>query len=318
MAEEIADDGTAADAPDDDAPAPLPEHAWTEDPDYVRVYDVENAGGWDHDFYAELIGELVGVSVDDGAWSGGPAEAVAAGAPHVADIGCGTGVLGLRLAAAGIRVTGVDPSRAMIAAAEERTAASGLEEQVTWHHGFADRLPTASADVVLMEGHVAQYFLERSAWDEVLAHAHRALVPGGALTFESRNPEGLELDVWDEEHTRETQEHPDGGTFDSWIELVRVAGEQDVAGEQVEHPEGSEAGQGARQDDGPLVTHRGHMVLPDGRHVTTEETLRFRPLEVLRGSLERAGFVVEQLWGDWDREELDADSPEIIVLARKR
>lgn len=297
MAEEISDDGTAADAPDDDAPAPLPEHAWTEDPDYVRVYDVENAGGWDHDFYAELIGELVGVSVDDGAWSGGPAEAGAAGAPHVADIGCGTGVLGLRLAAAGIRVTGVDPSRAMIAAAEERTAASGLEEQVTWHHGFADRLPLASADVVLMEGHVAQYFLERSAWDEVLAHAHRTLAPGGALTFESRNPEGLELDVWDEEHTRETQEHPDGGTFDSWIELVRVA---------------------ADQDDGPLVTHRGHMVLPDGRHVTTEETLRFRPLEVLRGSLERAGFVVEQLWGDWDREELDADSPEIIVLARKR
>lgn len=291
-------------------PAPLPEHAWTEDPDYVRVYDVENAGGWDHDFYAELIGELVGVPVDDERYGTQSAEpdAGAERAPHVADIGCGTGVLGLRLAAAGIRVTGVDPSAAMIAAAEARTAGSDLDELVTWHHGFADRLPTASVDVVLMEGHVAQYFLERSAWDEVLAHAHRALVPGGALTFESRNPEGLELDVWDEEHTRETQEHPDGGTFDSWIELVSVAGEQDAAGEQAERAD----------DDGPLVTHRGHMVLPDGRHVTTEETLRFRPLEVLRGSLERAGFVVDQLWGDWDHEELDADSPEIIVLARKR
>ncbi|WP_010523885.1 class I SAM-dependent methyltransferase [Nesterenkonia sp. F] len=300
MTEETPDGGTAAAASDDAVVAPLPEHAWTEDPDYVRVYDVENAGGWDHDFYAELIGELVGVPVDDGARSGGPGAADDGDdprTPHVADIGCGTGVLGLRLAAAGIRVTGVDPSAAMIAAAEARTAGSDLDELVTWHHGFADRLPTASVDVVLMEGHVAQYFLERSAWDEVLAHAHRALVPGGALTFESRNPEGLELDVWDEEHTRETQEHPDGGTFDSWIELVSVVGEQ---------------------DDGPLVTHRGHMVLPDGRHVTTEETLRFRPLEVLRGSLEQAGFVIEQLWGDWDREELDADSPEIIVLARKR
>lgn len=308
MIEETPDGGTAAGAPDDAVVAPLPEHAWTEDPDYVRVYDVENAGGWDHDFYAELIGELVGVPVDDGARPGGP-DAADDGdgprTPHVADIGCGTGVLGLRLAAAGIRVTGVDPSRAMIDAAEARTAGSGLEELVTWHHGFADRLPTASADVVLMEGHVAQYFLDRAAWDEVLAHAHRALVPGGALTFESRNPEGLELDVWDEEHTRETQAHPDGGTFDSWIELVSVVGEQ-----VEEH--------GTGQDDGPLVTHRGHMVLPDGRHVTTEETLRFRPLEVLRDALEQAGFAIEQLWGDWDREELDADSPEIIVLARKR
>ncbi len=38
-----------------------------------------------------------------------------------------------------------------------------------------------------MTGHVAQYFLNDTAWREVLAVARRALRPGGHLAFEVRN-----------------------------------------------------------------------------------------------------------------------------------
>ncbi|GAB3191004.1 class I SAM-dependent methyltransferase [Nesterenkonia suensis] len=252
------------------------EGPWTEHPPMVRVYDVENSGGWDHEFYTALIEET--------------------GARRISDIGCGTGVLGVELARRGFEVTGVDPAAAMIEAA--RTRPGG--EAVTWIHGTAEQLPSGWADFALMEGHVAQYFLPRSAWDEVLRHAHRTLVPGGWLAFESRNPEAMELDAWDPEHTRETQPHPDGGEFTSWVEL---AGVDTTSADAV--------------TDGPLITHRGHTVLPDGQHLVVHETLRYRSLPTLVESLGQAGFVAVEVWGDWDREELTPDSPEIIVLAQK-
>lgn len=248
------------------------EGPWTEHPDMVRVYDVENSGTWDHDFYTELILEK--------------------DARRISDIGCGTGVLGVGLARRGLQVTGVDPSTSMIDAARSRPGG----EAVTWIAGTAEQLETASADIAIMEGHVAQYFLPRAEWDEVLGHAHRNLVPGGLLAFESRNPEALELDAWDAEHTRETQPHPDGGEFASWVELAGV--------------EDSEA-------DGALITHRGHTVLPDGRHLVVHETLRYRSLATLIESLGEAGFQVVEVWGDWDRSELEPESPEIIILAQR-
>lgn len=252
---------------------------WLEDPDFVRVYDVENAGMWDHEFYTGLALEL--------------------GAQHVADIGSGTGVFGTGLAEHGAEVVGVEPARTMIGAARSRTAALPwtTAARLRWIHGFADQLPSTWADFAIMEGHVAQYFLQRAEWDEVLAQSYRTLIPGGYLAFESRNPGGLVWDDWDEEHTRETQPHPDGGEFTSWVELEEIVPDE---------------------DDGDLTTHRGHIILPDGRHLVTEETLRFRPLHVLRESVESAGFRIIRIWGDWDRSPLEEDSPEIIMLAQKR
>lgn len=270
------------------APEVDPAFAWVSDPELVAIYDVENSGGWDHEFYLELAEEL--------------------GAEHVADIGCGTGVFGMLLAEHGIGVTGVDPSAAMIAVARSRSAAAassaaGAAAEAArrsppprWIHGLADQLPSQAVDLAVMEGHVAQYFLARADWEAVLSHAFRALRPGGHLAFEVRNPAALELDAWDPESTRETQPHPDGGEFTSWLEIVRVT--EDPA-------------------EGALITARGHNILPDSREIIAEETLRYRPLKVLRETLSAAGFREVRIWGDWDREELTEDSPEMIFLVQK-
>ncbi|MGO1568008.1 MAG: class I SAM-dependent methyltransferase [Brachybacterium sp.] len=86
-----------------------------ESPEAARTCDEENAGRQDFDFYLELAREL---SPD------GPGLSVL-------DIGAGTGALGVELAAAGHRVTGVDPALAMLDIARHRPGG----EQVTWIHG---------------------------------------------------------------------------------------------------------------------------------------------------------------------------------------
>lgn len=260
----------------DHAPAYALPCPWTEDPEFVKLYDVENQGLWDLDFYRDLVVELR--------------------AERVLDIGCGTGVFAVELANHHVRVTGVDPSAAMIDAARRRVREAEVEHRVELIRGTAEEAPSSSFDGAVMMGHVAQYFLSGAEWAEALSETFRALVPGGFLVFESRNPVGMGADSWDEESTRDTQTHPDGGEFTSWLEVV-----------DIEHDDA----------EGDLITARGHNIFPDGRHVTADEPLRYRPLSVLRESLQRAGFTVEQIWGDWDFSPVEDDSPELIVLARK-
>jgi SAM-dependent methyltransferase len=245
---------------------------WTDDARLVLLYDIEYAGRRDHDFYLALAQEP--------------------GVRDVADLGCGTGVLAVELAAAGLNVTAVDPSGEMLGVARARAGTS----PVTWIEGYADCLPDDSFDLVVMEGHVAQYFVSAMEWDGVLREARRALRPNGHLAFESRNPVAGAWRSWTESDTSATYPHPEGGTFTSWVESIALD---------------------TRDADGPIETHRGHTVLPDGTHLISDETLRFRPLPALASSLERAGFAIEQAWGDWDCSPVSERSPEFIVLSRK-
>jgi hypothetical protein len=43
----------------------------------------------------------------------------------------------------------------------------------------------------------------------------------------------------------------------------------------------------------------------------------FRDERTLRASLERAGFKVSHVYGDWDQSPAAIASPELIVVARK-
>jgi SAM-dependent methyltransferase len=243
---------------------------WTEDPRTVATYDVKCLGRLDHDFYLALAAEVE--------------------ASRVVDLGCGTGVLAVELARAGCHVVGVDPAGAMIDAAQARDGG----DLVTWVQGTAADLPTGEADLVLMNGHVAQYFIDESDWATALHEVRRALRPGERVAFESLVPARRWWDRWTPEFTYDTYPHPDGGTFTSWVEIVSRSGD----------------------DESFRMTHRGHTVLPDGTHTTHDETLRFRSEGELRDSLAAAGFEIESLWGDWDRSPVEPASDELIFVAR--
>lgn len=215
--------------------------------------------------------------------------AVELGAGDVVDLGCGTGLLAVDLAGRGMRVTGVDPAAAMLDLARRRPGA----QRVTWRHGEAADLPDAGADLVVMSGHVAQLFEADEEWQQALGHVRRALRRGGHLAFETRDPAARAWRGWTREATHEVLPHPDGGRYEAWVEVVQ---------------ETSDA-------TGTTVVLHGHTVMPDGEHLVTPETLRFRDQDRLAADLAAAGLAVRSTWGDWDRSPVGDGTLELIVLA---
>ncbi|MEQ1702707.1 MAG: class I SAM-dependent methyltransferase, partial [Ilumatobacteraceae bacterium] len=124
---------------------------WTHDARLVATYDVECAGRSDHEFYLDRIRAL--------------------GSRFVVDLGCGTGVFAVDAAELGVAAIGIDPSPAMIDACRARDP----EGRVTWIVGTAASLVPDSADLIVMMGHVAPYFVDDAEWHRTLVDCHRAL-----------------------------------------------------------------------------------------------------------------------------------------------
>ena len=96
-------------------------HAEFRDPRLVTVYDAECPWSRDDDFFLAVVDSVADQN-------------------RVLDLGCGTGRLALVMAAAGYPVTGVDPSRASVAAARSKPGA----ERVTWIEGYVEAAPRVS------------------------------------------------------------------------------------------------------------------------------------------------------------------------------
>ncbi|WP_242427193.1 MULTISPECIES: class I SAM-dependent methyltransferase [unclassified Streptomyces] len=105
---------------------------------------------------------------------------------HVLDVGCGNGEMVLRLAEAGHRVTGVDPSAGMLRAAAERVAArpgpAGRVRFVEADIGTLD-LGGARFDAVCCHG-VLMYLDESGP---AVARLAGLVAAGGVLSVLARN-----------------------------------------------------------------------------------------------------------------------------------
>jgi SAM-dependent methyltransferase len=228
-------------------------------PELAAHYDADSAGRSDFAFYLALADRLR--------------------ARRVADIGCGTGLLCSDLVHPGRSVIGVDPQPTMLALAKAQPNASAVQ----LIQGTAADLPSGWADLVLMTGHVAQYFLDDRAWCQVLTDAHRALQPDGHLAFEVRNDAVEAWRTW----STEAPVPRSGGTIRTEV-----------------------------RREGDLVTHTSQWDL-DGRTFTTTETLRFPSWPAMTAGLAASGFTIAESWGDFDGRPIRLDTPEWIVLARK-
>jgi SAM-dependent methyltransferase len=203
----------------------------------------------------------------------------------IVDVGCGTGLVTCDLARRGYQVTGLDPAPAMVAKARRRQGGDGVH----WIDGDVTQLGTPGADLAIMTGHVAQFFVSDDSWHRALATIHGALRPGGALAFESRDPRAQEWTTWTSEN-RHIVDDPVSGRVETWAEVSSV--EDDVVS---------------------YATH--YRFLATGEEIASPMQLRFRSEPALKTTLTAAGFTVERVYGAWDRRPVDDSTTELIVVA---
>lgn len=234
-----------------------------EDPRLARLYDLlEPSHRADLDPYLALATDF--------------------GARSILDVGCGTGVLALRLAERGHDVVGVDPAAASIDVARSKPGA----DRVRFLVGDATALPPLQVDLATMTGNVAQVFLTDAEWAAALDGIRDALRPGGRLVFETRDPARRVWEDWRRDWAPQRVDLVGIGTIESWAEVTRV--------------------------EGPFVTFAGSVTLPDGTVIPTSSTLRFREREEIETTLADAGFSVDDV-----REAPDRPGHEFVFVASR-
>ncbi|SHN14122.1 class I SAM-dependent methyltransferase [Cryptosporangium aurantiacum] len=238
-------------------PDPIFDH-----PRLVAVYDALEGDRPDLDVYEGLVDEL--------------------GAERILDIGCGTGILAVRLAAAGKIVTGVDPAPGSIDHARNRPGG----QHVNWIRGEVRDVVVGDFDLATMTGNVAQAIVDRNKWDKTLAGTRRLLRPGGHLVFETRVPEQRAWELWTRELTERTVDVDGIGPVRTWTEVVDLAE--------------------------PLVTFRASWVFPDGAVLSSHSTLRFRSRREIEASLRTHGYELLEV-----RDAPDRPGLEWVFLARR-
>ncbi len=171
---------------------------------------------------------------------------------------------------------------------------------VQWIEGDVSKLRDVQADLAIMTGHVAQFFLDDERWQAALTAIHEALRPGGHLAFESRNPlvqpwadgqTGSHID-WPTETSRRLVDDPVAGQVEWWTEILGV--------------------------NGTRMRYEIHYLFArSAEELESVGELVFRTQAELERSLADAGFSTERVFGDWDGRPASAGSRELIFVARR-
>ncbi len=247
--------------------------------DYAPFYDWENA---------QTVGRR-----DVAFWR---RLAVQTGGP-VLELGCGTGRITAPLGRTGLPVVGIDRSAAMLAYARRRLRRAGRQVRARLVRGDIRALPFSAGAFALV---VAPYGILQSLLSDVdldaaLAAAARMLPPGGRL--------GIDL-------------VPDVPRWKEYRRRVSLSGQRGRRGPPIMLVES------VRQDPDRQLTIFDHEYAEGwGRTRRVHRftvTFRTPPVKVMLGHVERAGFRVDAVLGDYAGELWDERADTWVILASRR
>jgi SAM-dependent methyltransferase len=206
--------------------------------------------------------------------------AVALGGP-VVELGVGTGRVAIPTAAAGIEVIGVDNAAPMLDIARRKAEVAGVLGRLHLVEGDM-RTFTVAQPVPLVTIPYRSFLHNLQVADQVatLEACRRALVPGGLLALNVFNPDLRFIGGW----------------------LGLDPGEWEPS---VDEPASS-----------PVVRSTLRVRDERGARHSARIELRYVSRREMEALLERCGFAVEALYGDFARTPFTERSPEMIWLAR--
>jgi SAM-dependent methyltransferase len=240
--------------------------------DHAEAYD-EHAQGVSGDvaFYVDLAWRAAGL---------------------VVELGAGTGRIAIPMAEAGATVIGIDREPAMLAIAERRARAAGVEDRLALVRGdMRDfTVPEPAALVVIP----FRTFLHNLTVEDQLATleaCRRALRPGGVLALNVFNPDISLMARW----MQRTRNH--------WEPFGRWQGAE---------------GQHSYEPSAQVVTSTVRVRDAAGQWQRTSFRLRYVHRFEMQHLLERSGYEVESLAGGFVDEPFDEASTEMVWVARRR
>lgn len=228
--------------------------------------------------------------VDEARSSGGP----------VLEVGCGTGRVLLPIARSGSTIDGLDASEAMLQRCAENLAREpdDVKRRVKLHRADARAFHLgARFDLVIAPFRVLQHLITGDDQLAFLASVARHLAPNGRLVFDVFNPNFAAMVGADGTEREDTPEQTlsDGGTLRRAGRVKRVRWTEQVS--EVE-----------------LIYYVRRNRAESERRLVQSFDMRWYVRAELVHLLERGGFAVQSLYGDFDRSPLTDASPEMIVV----
>lgn len=217
----------------------------------------------------------------------------------VLELGCGTGRVLLHLARAGYQVTGVDLSLAMLEIARAKAEAAGLMKRIALIAG--DYGEVALGGPYRFACTVMNTFLHlpnQAAQVQALKHWREHLAPGGLLLIDVLHPDPATLSGLDGrlEFWGTWQDPTSGHTVMKFLSRTVDPARQTLH-----------------------VRHIYDEIAADGQLLRTQATYDLRYIGRFEAELllEKAGYVLEGVYGDWQMGPLESDSQRMILVARR-
>ncbi|WP_245415788.1 class I SAM-dependent methyltransferase [Alteribacter populi] len=215
----------------------------------------------------------------------------------ILDVACGTGRLTIPLAEHGYDITGVDITPEMLETAKKK---STHLDGVQWIHADVRKLKLEQQfRMIYTTGNAFQGFLDRPSQEGLLQFVHSQLDKNGVFAFETRNPVLSRLladqgKVVEREDSVDEKGNKISHTWERTYDPIH----------QLEHFKQTYK-----------YWKNNHEVY---KTVHTRIAIRYVFPQELKSLLYYNGFVLEDIYGHFDKSPLQDDSPLMVCICRKR